>query len=1728
MISLAGLQTLYDQNRFLEAFRQSAEYWKPSTRLHDLSSEELILGGRLAMRLGGRRLSRRLLRAALTRNPSNPKVRYFTQWLHRRGWGLFDELRSWEVHPDLEGADANTQASWLASQAVVWASLRDFARAHVCIERAKSLATKESWVFSCASDVLGLEDRRDEALQSAEVSWEMNPGTPYAARSLGESLVNLRRIREAAKRLSDAAEGCESFEVAQIACWHMCALSETAQGEERGRVLARAHQLAEQASRLAPLADRETRVSLARSRLDIAELRDDHAGMERGANEVRSPFHRKVLDNLRKNPDGLRIRMPFRRAIQKHEECLPTSVASALAAMGMPIDAEAMAVEITFGGTPEWAAAEWLEKRGLEVRFFAVTADVASRLIKNGIAFVVTLEVDANAHAVAVVGLDEAAGTLIVHDPSMLRTAEYLLESIGKDETPLGPRAMAMVPRDQAARLDGLLPKDDAEAAAAKMAYQRAILLSGPAAAREVVAKLAERQPKHPVARLLLAMQAVEDGKVGVALIEFQKLLQQFPGSAIVRARLLASCRSLGDTALMRRTLAGVVERGIVPGVQSQQSWWHPPSAYVSEYADLLRESAATKEYARTLLYGVLAREGSCAQAWHTLGDLLWDERDCDGAVLAYRLAAALAANNEHYARAYSYALGNLGRQHEGLKWLEHRVRSFGASSRAIATWITWINALEDWGHPERALTAAEESLTNHGGSPELLGFVVPFLARMGRWEEADRLLSRLKDAGNSGRYHEAASDFHRRKGELEKGARHAEAWVRESPLSMEARRELLRLVAKKDGTDAATDLAARWFAEHPGHDDLEQLYSQFLTQTSAPLWKKYVVLRRRVKRNPDDAWAWREMAFNCIAAYASKNEKNREKLQPRLPGLIAECDRTAPEDAATMRVRAQWSEVRGQWGEAVAHWMSSIKREPHSLYSYRQVWECLSRSSAEERQGNWQKLSDLLLSFPGRLDAARETIVLVAQRFGVAHAEEAVSAWNRKRPHDPEVTEAYADLLLEHGHGRTDAQRALDLLLPAVARFPYHLGLRFSLADAHRKLGQFQEAEQTLQEIIRRHPDNSAAQIQLARVAERHGKPDEALNTLAIAASRDPQNIDLLDGRARILLNAGKYKEARAVVDEAMLRFPASVTWRERAIRLYADCGDNEAAVRVARAGIVVYPRGAYLWFLLGRTLNERSAFAGQGEVESCLRQSLQLNGGLFAAADWLAMLLVEQRRYTEAEQVMQGIMQRLSDPSPAMGRLAWIRRAKGDKQGARAELAAALREMPWYAWGWAVLIEWLTVDQAWTEARSVLGVLRPELSTNTQFRRQRLILLEQASLPVAELDAEWNSLLRDFPEEVPLHLHRYDSLRNSKRLAEAASVLDAIRPIDPDSPYVLARSAELFANDAGRKEQALEALLQIMFREIEESSWPVDYAWKAVQGAKLEDTAYQKALERLRQGSRPTLGALAVMAAYPVRRWNTAKRALQPFWRTWFPDRGVREVVSLQKMVDAATWSKERYRAALMKQLSDVGYSRLVASYWKRNRAAVEGDIEAWAETARALSVLQRRREVRVLLENWRERDGVKMWSVANYVNSLTGLGKAPLREVRSACRDALAGLPHDHCAKYLVHRQTEACALLGDEKGVLETWQAYRNYFDGKLEKAEWFDTRRKYLLGDLLVLGRSLEANDRKMYNKLLRTLRWKRITGQLELKNTGGKVASLRWWWIIWVLFILLRALFQTP
>ena len=1701
-------RSLYDRHRFLDLYAATSNYWSRSTDVGSLPLEALLLGGRLAAHLGGLRLSRWLLRAAFRRDPADPRVRYFTHDLNPGRTRFLDDLKAFLDHPDIGGDDIPVRGFWYAKHALTWAGLRDFDRAYECLRIAHSFVPDDSWVLTCESGVHGLADRWSDALKAAERALEVDPGAPYAVNGLGTALISLGRVEESSARLLKEAEAGQSYEIVLIASWHQCAFAETLQGPDRRSALDRARTLAGRLPALMPLADRESLKFVASANLDIAGLSDDYAGLEHWSAEIRSNFHRHLLANLKKNATGTRIRLPFRRTIQKYQTCVPSSLAAAMSANGIAISAQEMASDITFGGTHEWAAADWLRSRGYCVRFFSATPRLATDLIRHRIAFILSWDEEEGGHAVAVIGVDERAETLLVHDPNWFRGTEYLFQALDPSGSPLGIKGMAVVKQEQAAELDSLLPPESAVMEAAQEFIKRTTL-HGPSASRQVVSDLIERYPSHPGAQYLEAAQDLEDGQVGRSLLKLKELLRRYSGSPLVRVRFLTACRALGDTALLLQTLKDIVEAGLLPGLEAGQDWIYPPDWYVCRYADLLALSDSTRPRAELLLMNLIERRRCSAGAWHSLADILCVERDDPGALLSYRISSGLAESDEHYARSYADALASQRREEEGLQWLESRVRRYQDTSRAVGPWISWISMLEDRGYPERSLSACQEALGRHGASAELLAFAVPFFARMGDWARAETERARLGDAGLPYAFFEASARYSLMRGDLESAGRNAEAWIAELPQSIEARSFMLDIHRSRWGAAAAVRIARQWMMENRDHEAFEEAYCAQLGRAAEPWWKAYSVLLRRLKRNPDDAWAWRELTFNVLFQYEAAGDRERERLAPRITRFLAECDRTSAGSVPTVRAHALWARCRGDWAAAVAGSLESIALLPDGFYSYRQAWECSARLKAGEREDLWKRIEPLFLSSPSRLSISGEVASLLAERFGVAAAEKHTGAWRSDRPDDPDLLEAAAVLLIDHGHGRSDAARAIEMLEPAVRRYPYHAGLRFALARAYRGAGRDPDAESVLAEIIRRHPDHSAAKIQIAWIMHRKGDTPGALRTLDAAIAAGPQNAWLRDARARLLIDAGQHAEAIRTIDESLGRLADDVHWRERAIELYLQCGAEDQAVRTARDGTEARPRDAYHWFVLGQTLFQVRRQADVGEIEGCLRRSLDFNSGLFNAADLLAILLTEQRRYDDAAKVVQDIQARLADPSPARGRLAWIVRQRGEIKAAVRAMGDVLADFPWYGWGWRVLMGWLEEDGDLGETRRLLQTIPPPMLTDPSFRWRRLMLLERAETDVRELDQEWDSLLLDFPEDASLHETRYDSLAQAGRWQQATAVLAAIERVEPDDPFILARRCEALSR-ANDHDAALEIASRICFLPVEENWWPAEKAWEIARGA-FGDRLAQRFCQRLRAGDRPTLGAFSGLAAYLMR--NAAKRLPLPILTTRFPGPGARELKGLVGEVSSASWDGSRYRALAYRLLTDRGYQRLVVRLSAKRDPAAVTSTEEWAETGRALVASHLSAAARRLYGGWRERSGVEMWMVCNYVLSLSRSRRDRLRERYASCRDALAGLPHDHCAKYLAHAQAEACAVLGLKDRFLETWAACARYFDGHVGTGEYFPKRERYLLKSIPELAGHLQNR---------RVWRARVLIGRLWLRRFDPDVA--KWFLIILAISVFSRLL----
>jgi len=404
----------------------------------------------------------------------------------------------------------------------------------------------------------------------------------------------------------------------------------------------------------------------------------------------------------------------------------------------------------------------------------------------------------------------------------------------------------------------------------------------------------------------------------------------------------------------------------------------------------------------------------------------------------------------------------------------------------------------------------------------------------------------------------------------------------------------------------------------------------------------------------------------------------------------------------------------------------------------------------------------------------------------------------------------------------------------------------------------------------------------------------------------------------------------------------------------------------------------------------------------------------------------------------------------------------------------------------------------------------------SDVSFRLKRLQVLEKAKADAASIDAEWAQLLDDFPENVPLYLNRYDSLHEAGRSDEATTILVRIAPYAEDDSYFLARLVDVRCRE-GNFAEALDRALRVCFAPVEQSTWPVNHVWEALGTANKEEKLAQVFRSRVEEGARPTPRALARFTE-----WTVDQERPGGFLRVLRQTRlhhVTRDTLSLMQAVERSSWRSEFSLGDVFATLNKHRYPRLVVKLWNRMcDRGPDGDSEEWAQAGRAMVNLGQKAKARELFRDWRKRRGLKMWSLANYLECLPRFRKEGLHEVIGTCRDALAQLPHDHCARYLTVMQAEASGLIGDKEGLLKVWQERRPYFGGELRSDEYFRTEYKYLIYDIPDLVDALQRDDRKMYLKILWRLRFKRLWNQgrrAMVRNVLAWVVRLAvLWWVI--------------
>jgi tetratricopeptide (TPR) repeat protein len=1352
------------------------------------------------------------------------------------------------------------------------------------------------------------------------------------------------------------------------------------------------------------------------------------------AAEVRSPYFRAVLDNLREHGKAPQLVLEHRPVLQKHATCLPASVATVLGAFAIQLDEDAMAAALTYDGTAIWRAASWLEGQGFATRTFVAKPELARALIGNGVPFVLSFEDWGAAHATAAVGLDEASGTLILHDPSAERWARVLLDRLTEGETPFGPLALAVVPRQWAAMIESI-PAASCIGCAAFLRFQAALETAGSGAASTVVSELAQEQPDSPFGRRMRAILHGIRGDTPAALTLQHALIADHPDCMSVRRDLLSTLYRARDTAQLRTALTSVIERGVLPGSSAKQDWILPPPILVAQYADFVGLEHQGARRAERLLRTTIRQAPGCVDLFHILGDILLRTERNSEAALPLRIAASLESTNEHYARSAADALRMSGQEEVGLALLRRRVEQLGTLIKGGQPWATLAGALEEYGYPDEALAVVDQAVRARPDDAELASFAVEFWVRMGRWQEAEAGLERVRLAARSASYHSAQVQLLLAAGRWHEAIAPAQAWLAETPDDPTACRHYLDLLARRDGRQVALEQARAWVDQHPGNEDFELLLYEELTALSLHD-QALALIRARAARNPFDIWAWREIG-HALVTELGRRAAARGALLEELDTVLARCRKLNPDSAPTLILAARVAEAHGDRELAADLHLRALDADPEGEICFTRVCELAESFSESQRQELLVELENRLLRTVGHLHCARPLALAIASNSGVRAAEEWVSRWRARRPADPEVLEAQVDLWLYRGEGRSDAARAVELLKREAERYPHHTDLRLSLAQAHAILGHLDEERTVLEGILLRQPRVVAARTNLARLLLRQNAADAALKLLEQGVACDPLAGPAWQALAELQWDLGQHQAATDTLACAVARLPENLTLRDQLIGRLLELGDSDAAVAVARTAVELYPEGAYCRVLLARALSGSEGHTNVEEIELTLRRALELNWELYEAGDLLAELLASQQRPAEARAVLDQIQPSLDDPAPARGRRAWITWQEGRHLDAIDEMVQVVRDSPRYGWGWWNLMGWLETEKAWERVRAVLAEVPPALLGDPSFRAHRLELLSLAGVAADALDPQWDKLLDDFPEDTDVRLRRFDLLAQAGAWEHAATVLTALDGLVPQPTWVMARRVQLLVEQRDA-EQALGLACELWQRPGDDEVWPEETAWRALDRAGKGAAAARTVIELTSSGQRVRRRAfdlaLEEIASRPQR--DGGSRVLKR--------RAVRMLDELLGKLGEDDGNGGQRIAAVLEALEQAGQRAHALRYWRTNQARCRQLTSLWAKIGYLLANAgpTHAGKLRRWLADWREHADAPAWALANYTVALRkghplwpGIAVRHLDEILAASTHALVRVRRDQTTRFHACVVGETLLRLGRDTELRE---------------------------------------------------------------------------------------------
>ncbi|WP_394842035.1 C39 family peptidase [Pendulispora brunnea] len=1207
---------LYDRALFLDAYALLTELGAPE----ELPvGRESVVGARLVHHLGAPKRARRLFLSAYRRNPRDPWARVAVEYIRgelRGSWAILESLNARPLDGDGEHL-VIPRGDALELEVLTNIEYRDFAAAEAGFARWAQLEGEANpdWLYARAH-WLERMDRLEESLELARRARLAHPQHRRLLLYTGQLLALSGRPDEALALFTGALDTMQSSDVAQMT--YMVAMALEAHSE--------AVRAARRWAELSPLAEPDVAAAIQR-RLEEAQSRLD------GSGEVRA--------------QKCRLDVPFVR--QHHLTCAPATLSALCTFFDRPAEHVEVADRICYAGTPAHAERAWAEEHAFVAREFTLTWETACALLDRGLPFQVSTFVPGSGHAQAVMGYDAGARTLVLRDPTIPLPLHVDAPSFLERFRHSGPRAMVLVPSEQANRLEGIaLP--DAALYDELHVLERALSKQDREAAHASCARMRDAAPGHRLTRAARRAIANYDGNVAELLGMAKEAFALDPTNDLARFDVVST--------------SGTFEARTERIVHLTEAARDCGTSYAFQLRLAVELAADSREHgrARRALREVLAQHAESADALDLLGQMAWTEGQTARALHRFRLAACVAPTDDARVRNYVMATQRAGRAHEALPMLRERVARFGLRSTEPAVLLAEL--LEYGQEPSEALRVLEAAEKSRPDDGEAALAAARHHAKLGRRQEARAALERAHGKTDRISWLRSAALTSASLGTpAEKQVALWEELAQLAPLDVQAHITLTTLLQRTRGREAAIEHLRAHLARFPHHVPTAHLLLEWVRDTDPE--RRESAIRKRLATEPNDAWAHRELAL--ALAERQRWDEARAAIEK---GASLE-----PRSLSLELTRALLEDKMGRHDEARAAYRAGLDIDADAPAA---ISRLVLLTPVEEREALLRELFQVAAA--GAIASQTFSVLYEMARLNLAHGTLAeLLDGLRERRSDVAVVWG---LSVRHTLA-VSPSKAGELAEEALSRFPHVDAIHLDAArvwEGDRKLAALERA-------VELGPQNATAVLRLSEALEARGDRERLDAVLAQACHRSSFDPTVVLHAARVKARRGEVTEAVDELARVLARDPeCEVAWD--AVQEFASFSAEEGMrVReMVQRLAFEHPYNAHAQTAHAAFL----AFNGAPD-DACavLEAARERIPGTFSLRDEAARILALVGRTDDALRMCSPLKDEARLPASLRARAAWVRLVAGDKIRGINELRNVLREEPSLTGAWRWLID-------------------------------------------------------------------------------------------------------------------------------------------------------------------------------------------------------------------------------------------------------------------------------------------------------------------------------------------------------------------------------------------------------------------------------------------------------